>query len=64
MRIHSGRRWYNSILYELLDRWASLSFVTPYVAMNLKIIPDQFSEPIGVSTPVGESILAERVDHD
>ncbi|WMV29990.1 hypothetical protein MTR67_023375 [Solanum verrucosum] len=32
---------------------ASLSSVTPYVAMNFDIIPKQLSEPFNVSTPVG-----------
>ncbi|WMV10108.1 hypothetical protein MTR67_003493 [Solanum verrucosum] len=45
----------------LLDPGASLSFVTPYVAMNFDAIPEQLSEPFSVSTPVGESILAERL---
>ncbi|KAH0669628.1 hypothetical protein KY289_024121 [Solanum tuberosum] len=43
---------------------ASFSFVTPYVAMNFDVIPKQLSEPFNVSTPVGESILAERVYRD
>ncbi|KAG5599152.1 hypothetical protein H5410_030522 [Solanum commersonii] len=48
-------------VYALLDPEASLSFVTPYVAMNFDIIPKQLSEPFNVSTAVGESILAESV---
>ncbi|KAH0669343.1 hypothetical protein KY285_023504 [Solanum tuberosum] len=51
-------------VYALLDPGASLSFVTPYVAMNFDVIPEQHSEPFSVSTPVGESILAERVYRD
>ncbi|KAG5568314.1 hypothetical protein H5410_064671 [Solanum commersonii] len=42
----------------------SLSFVTPYVAMNFDVIPEQLSEPFSVFTPVGEFILAERVYRD
>uniref|UniRef100_M0ZUZ3 Retrotransposon gag protein n=1 Tax=Solanum tuberosum TaxID=4113 RepID=M0ZUZ3_SOLTU len=42
------------------DPGASLSFVTPYVAMNFDVIPKKLSEPFSVSTPVGESIIAER----
>ncbi|KAG5603456.1 hypothetical protein H5410_034826 [Solanum commersonii] len=42
----------------------SLSFVTPYVAMNFDVLPEQLSEPVSVSMPVGESILAERVYRD
>ncbi|KAH0765418.1 hypothetical protein KY285_001289 [Solanum tuberosum] len=42
----------------------SLSFVTHYVAMNLDVLPEKLYEPCSVSTPIGESILAERVNHD
>ncbi|KAG5571184.1 hypothetical protein H5410_060950 [Solanum commersonii] len=42
----------------------SLSFVTPYVAMNFDILPEKLCEPFGVSTPVVESILIERVYRD
>ncbi|XP_015057576.1 uncharacterized protein LOC107003818 [Solanum pennellii] len=42
----------------------SLSFVTPYVAMNLKNIPEQLRESFNVSTPTGEFILFESVYHD
>jgi len=48
-------------IYALLNPGASFSFVTPYVAMNFNVLPEQLSEPSSVSTPVGESILAERV---
>ncbi|XP_049378074.1 uncharacterized protein LOC125842814 [Solanum stenotomum] len=37
----------------LLDPGASLSFVTPYIAMRFDIIPEQLLAPFGVSTPVG-----------
>ncbi|KAH0657055.1 hypothetical protein KY285_031937 [Solanum tuberosum] len=50
--------------YALLDPGASLSFVTPYVANKFDVIPEKVCEPFGVSTSVGESILAERVYHD
>ena len=50
--------------YALLDPRASLSFVTPYFAMNFDIIPEQLSEPFSFSTLVGEFILAERLYHD
>uniref|UniRef100_M1DZZ4 Gag-pol polyprotein n=1 Tax=Solanum tuberosum TaxID=4113 RepID=M1DZZ4_SOLTU len=43
---------------------ASLSFVTPYIAMNFDILPEQLLKPFSVSTPVGESMLVERVYHD
>ncbi|KAH0709023.1 hypothetical protein KY284_010450 [Solanum tuberosum] len=46
------------------DPGASLSFVTPYVANKFNGIPEKLCEPLCVSTPVGESILAERVYRD
>ncbi|KAG5570110.1 hypothetical protein H5410_059876 [Solanum commersonii] len=55
---------FDFIVYALLDPGVILSFVTPYVAMNFDVIPEQLSEPFSVSTPVGESILAERVYRD
>ncbi|KAH0776456.1 hypothetical protein KY290_007867 [Solanum tuberosum] len=48
----------------LIDLGASLSFVTPYVAMKFDVLPEKLCEPFCVSTHVGESILAERVYHD
>ncbi|KAH0679031.1 hypothetical protein KY284_020116 [Solanum tuberosum] len=47
-------------VYALLDPGASLSFVTHYVADKFDILPERLC----VSTPVGESILAERVYRD
>jgi len=55
---------FNSDVYALLDPEASLYFVTPYVAMNFDVLPEQLLEPFSVSTPVGESILPERVYRD
>ncbi|KAG5611701.1 hypothetical protein H5410_022982 [Solanum commersonii] len=40
---------------------ASLSFVTPYVAMNFDVILEQLSEPFSVSTPVGEYSSRENL---
>ena len=51
-------RVFDFTVYALLDPWASLSFVTPYVAMNFDIIHEQLSEPFSVPILVGESILA------
>ena len=48
-------------VYALLDPVASVSFVTPYVANQLEILPEKLYEPFYVYTPVGESILAKRV---
>ncbi|KAH0695075.1 hypothetical protein KY285_022172 [Solanum tuberosum] len=51
-------------VYALLDPGASLSFVTSYVANKFDVLPERLSEPFCVSTPVGESILPERVYRD
>ncbi|XP_025888394.1 uncharacterized protein [Solanum lycopersicum] len=48
-------------IYALLDPEASLYFVTPYVAMNVDVIPEQLNESFNVSTPVGEYILADTL---
>ncbi|KAG5572875.1 hypothetical protein H5410_062641 [Solanum commersonii] len=55
---------FNFDVYALLDPGASLSFVTLYVAMNFDVLPEKLLEPFSVSTPVGESILADRVYRD
>ena len=51
-------------VYEFLDPGAILCFVSLYVAMNFEVSPKQLREPFGVSTHVGEFILAKRVYHD
>lgn len=48
-------------VYALLDPGSSFSYVTPLVAINFKVSPEIISEPILVSTPVGESIVAQKV---
>ena len=45
----------------LLDRGATLSFVTPLVAKKFDILPDILHEPFIVSTPVSDSVVAKRV---
>ena len=55
---------FDFIIYALLHPGKSLYFVTPNVAMNFDIIPEQLSQPFSVSTPVGASILAKRVYRD
>ncbi|XP_070013961.1 uncharacterized protein [Nicotiana sylvestris] len=47
-------------VYALIDPGSTLSYVTPFVAMEFGIEPEQLHEPFSVSTPVGESILATR----
>ncbi|XP_070018334.1 uncharacterized protein [Nicotiana sylvestris] len=48
-------------VYALIDPSSTLSYVTPFVAMEFGIEPDQLHEPFSVSTLVGESITAARV---
>ena len=48
-------------VYALLDLGTSLIFLTPYVANHFEIHLEKLYEPFCVSTPVGESILVERV---
>ncbi|XP_070004730.1 uncharacterized protein [Nicotiana sylvestris] len=48
-------------VYALIDPGSTLSYVTPFVAMEFRIEPEQLHEPFSVSTPVGESILVARV---
>ncbi|XP_070002505.1 uncharacterized protein [Nicotiana sylvestris] len=48
-------------VYALIDPGSTLSYVTPFVAIEFGIEPDQLHEPFSVSTPIGESITATRV---
>ncbi|WMV09329.1 hypothetical protein MTR67_002714 [Solanum verrucosum] len=48
-------------VYALLDSGATLSFVTPYVAMRFGVVLDLLLEHFSVSTHVGDSIVAKRV---
>ncbi|WMV24599.1 hypothetical protein MTR67_017984 [Solanum verrucosum] len=48
-------------VYDLLDLGATLSFVTPYIAMRFGVLLEVFLEPFSVSTPVGDSVVAKRV---
>ncbi|XP_070025228.1 uncharacterized protein [Nicotiana sylvestris] len=45
-------------VYALIDPSSTLSYVTPCVAMEFGIDPEQLHEPFSVSTLVGESIVA------
>ena len=55
---------FDFIVYALLYPREILSFVTPYVSMTFEVIPNKLSEPFNISTPIGKSILAERVYFD
>ena len=59
--------WFESFdftVFALLYPREILSFETPYVSMNFEVIPNKLSEPFNISTPIGKSILAERVYFD
>ncbi|KAH0679302.1 hypothetical protein KY284_020387 [Solanum tuberosum] len=43
------------------DSGATLSFMTPFIAVILDVSPETLSEPFSVSTPVGEPVMARRV---
>lgn len=51
-------RLFHIDVYDLLDRGATFSFVTPCIAVHFDINPEILSEPFSVSTPVGESVRA------
>ena len=48
-------------VYALLVRGDTLFFVTPYIAVQFSVSPETLSEPLSVSTPVGDPIIARRV---
>ena len=48
-------------VYALLDPGASLSLVTPYIAVNFQVRLEILLELFLVPPPVGRSILARRV---
>uniref|UniRef100_M1DAF1 Gag-pol polyprotein n=1 Tax=Solanum tuberosum TaxID=4113 RepID=M1DAF1_SOLTU len=48
-------------VYDLLDPSATLSFVTPYVAMRFDVLPNVLLEPSSMSTPIGDSVMPKRV---
>ncbi|XP_070046835.1 uncharacterized protein [Nicotiana tomentosiformis] len=47
--------------YALIDPGSTLSNITPFVAEKFGIVPEILSDPLAVSTPVGEPIIARRV---
>ncbi|XP_070050703.1 uncharacterized protein [Nicotiana tomentosiformis] len=51
-------------LFDLIDPSSTLSYVTPYVAMEFGIEPEQLHESFSVSTLVSESIFAALVYRD
>lgn len=52
---------YDFDVYTLLDPRANLSFVTPFLANRFHACSEVLNEPFKVCTPVGESIVTQRV---
>ncbi|PHU19048.1 hypothetical protein BC332_10199 [Capsicum chinense] len=50
-------------VYVLLDPGSTLSYVTPYLAVGFRFKPDVIVEPFSVFTPVGDAVVARRVDY-
>ena len=48
-------------VYALHDSGAKLSFVTPFIARKIDILPNILNEPFMVSSPMCESAIARRV---
>ncbi|WMV18884.1 hypothetical protein MTR67_012269 [Solanum verrucosum] len=48
-------------VYALLNPGATLSFVTPYVAIRFDILPDMLLDHFSISTQVCDSIVVKRV---
>ena len=48
-------------IYALLYPSATISFVTPLVAIKFYILPDILNEPFMVSTLIGEYVVAKRI---
>ena len=45
-------------VYALLDLGATLSFVNPYIAVELSVGPETLTEPFSVSTLVGDPFIS------
>ncbi|KAH0768772.1 hypothetical protein KY290_012753 [Solanum tuberosum] len=48
-------------VYPLLDPSATLSFLTPYVAMRFDVLLDVLLDPFSIYAPIGDSIVAKMV---
>ena len=55
---------FSHIIYALIDSVSTLSYVTPLIAGMFKRTPELLVKPFGVSTQIGESIIARRVYHN
>lgn len=59
--VTSMQKIYDFDAYALLDPGANLSFVTTVLANRFHAWPKVLSEPFEFSTPIGESIVVQRV---
>lgn len=51
-------------VYVLLDHGANLSFVTPYLVMRSDVTSDVLLEPFFIYTPIGDAVLAKRINRN
>ena len=47
--------------YALLDLGDTICFVTPYIEIQFSVSPETLLEPLSVSTPVGNPVIARLV---
>lgn len=48
-------------VYALLDPGVSLSFITPYIAVDFGVSPKILADPFSVFTPMGKTIITRWV---
>ncbi|XP_070006810.1 uncharacterized protein [Nicotiana sylvestris] len=48
-------------IYALIDLGSTFSYITPFIASKLDMRSELFPQPVEVSTPVGDSIVANHV---
>lgn len=46
-------------VYAVFDSRDTLSFVTPFRALQFTVCPDTLSEPFSVSTPIGDPFIKQ-----
>ena len=55
---------FSTSVYALLHPGSTLHFVTPFLALTLKTLPEVLHDPIILTTPLGENVRADRVHKD
>ncbi|KAF3659585.1 ABC transporter B family member 12 [Capsicum annuum] len=54
-------QFFSCNVYVLLDPGSTLSYVTPFVAVSSGFEPKIILEPVSVSTPISDSVMAKRM---